>query len=37
MDTKVPNTSATGRKFVYKYNGRYIIYDRFFAIWLRNI
>ncbi|MDO5129152.1 MAG: ATP-binding protein [Prevotellaceae bacterium] len=29
--------SLTEREFVYKYNGRYIIYDRFFAIWLRNI
>lgn len=23
------------REFVYKYNGKYIVYDRFFAIWLR--
>ena len=29
--------SLTEREFVYKYNGKYIIYDRFFAIWLRNI
>ena len=29
--------SLTEREFVYKYNGRYIIYDRFFAIWLRKI
>ncbi|MDY3251691.1 MAG: ATP-binding protein [Prevotella sp.] len=25
------------REFVYKYNGKFIIYDRFFAIWLRNL
>lgn len=25
------------REFVYKYNGKYIIYDRFFGIWLRKI
>lgn len=25
------------REFVYKYNGTFIIYDRFFAIWLRNL
>lgn len=24
------------REFVYKYNGSYIVYDRFFGIWLRN-
>ncbi len=24
-----------GREFVYKYNGKYIVYDRFFGIWLR--
>ena len=29
--------SLTEREFVYKYNGKYIIYDRFFAIWLRNL
>lgn len=23
------------REFVYKYNGRYIVYDRFFGIWLK--
>ena len=23
------------REFVYKYNGNYIIYDRFFRIWLK--
>lgn len=25
------------REFVYKYNGKFIIYDRFFAIWLRKL
>lgn len=25
------------REFVYKYNGKYIVYDRFFAIWLRKL
>lgn len=25
------------REFVYKYNGKFIIYDRFFAIWLRSL
>lgn len=24
-----------GREFIYKYEGNYIVYDRFFAIWLR--
>ena len=25
------------REFVYKYNGKFIIYDRFFAIWLKKL
>ena len=25
------------REFVYKYNGKFIIYDRFFALWLRKL
>ena len=29
--------TLVSREFVYKYNGKYIIYDRFFAIWLRRL
>ena len=40
----LPATSSVGvalktllnREFIYKYNGRYIVYDRFFGRWLRN-
>lgn len=29
--------TLVNREFVYRYNGNYIIYDRFFAIWLRRL
>ena len=29
--------SLLGREFVYKYNGSYVVYDRFLGIWLREI
>ena len=34
---KTALTALTERQLVYRYNGNYIVYDRFFAIWLRNI
>jgi len=29
--------TLVSREFVYKYNSKYIVYDRFFAIWLRRL
>lgn len=29
--------TLVNREFVYKYNGKYIVYDRFFSIWLRRL
>lgn len=33
---KTALTALIDRQFVYQYQGDYIIYDRFFALWLRN-
>lgn len=29
--------TLVNREYIYRYNGKYIIYDRFFAIWLRRL
>lgn len=34
---KTALTALTERQLIYRYRGNYIVYDRFFAIWLKNI